>query len=160
MADILVKLNECRLETHRGLAVKNRVIPPTPGATQLKQGDRFRLVIWVRNTLEAGAGGSVHGDAHFKNITVRVAGTDHADLLESQNGSPVAGNKKSYPLPLGPDNRLSEGEKRGLSVWFEAKHACQELEHIADLRVLAEFDIVRYFRSAWWPSVHFDIVPD
>ncbi len=158
MAYILVKLNECRLETRNGLAVKTRVIPPTPGATQLKENDRFRLVIWVQNTLEAGAGGPAHGDAHFKNITCRVTGTHHADLLESQNGSPVAGNKKTYPIPLGPDNTLAEGEKRALAVWFEAKGPCDEVEHLADLRVRAEFDIARYFTSAWPLSVHFDIV--
>ena len=158
--DILVKLNECRLETRRGLKVWTKLKPPTPGATQLKKGDQFPVVIWVENNLEPGGGWDVHGDAHFKRIKIRVTGTDHVELLESQNGSQVAGNTKSYRLPLGSDNTLEEGEKRKVTAWFKAVHACEEVERIARVTVRAYFDIERYFRSALSRTVQFDIVPD
>ncbi len=152
----LVKLDECRLETLNGLKVTT-IVKLLPGCTQLKQGDKFRLVIWVQNTLKAGGAG---GHAHFKNIKIRVRGTEHADLLESQNGPPVAGNTKSYMLRLGPDNTLEEEERRKHVAWFEAKHACPDVERIAHVIVRAYFDIERYLRGKWSRTVQFDIVPD
>ncbi len=152
----LVKLDECRQEMLNGLEVTTKVVL-LPGCTQLKQGDKFRLVIRVKNSLKAGDAG---GQAHFKNIKIRVTGTDHADLLESRNGPPVAGNTKAYMLRLGPDNTLQEDEPRRHVAWFEAKHACPEVERIAHVIVRAYFDIERYLRGKWSRTVYFDIVPD
>ena len=157
---LLTKLNECRLETRSGLLIRTKIKPPVAGATEVKEGEQFGLVISVKNNLEAGGGGYLRGDAHFKTLKVRVWGDDHyAILLDGQNGQPVPGNTKVYPLRPMTGETLSEGEwTKRVKVWFEARHGCEGLEHVASVKVTAVFDVERYFRSKLSQSVNFDVV--
>ncbi len=159
MADYLKILNDARLETLNGLKVVPKISVPDPTAGHLHVGERFWLTISVCNVLERGAGGLMHGDAHFKNIIAHVEGTEFTQLLDAK-GTPVKGNAKDYRLSLGPDNTLAEGEWARLKVQFEVtdhSHVETEpaaVERVARVRVCADFDIARYFRACK-PEDHF-----
>ncbi len=155
MADYLKILNDARVETRNGLKVVQKIGVPDPTAGHLHVGEMFWLTIMVCNALERGAGGPMHGDAHFKNIIAHVEGTEFTQLLDAK-----VKNAKDYRLSLGPDNTLAEGEWARLKVQFEVTdHSHVEpgpaaVERVARVRVCADFDIARYFRACV-PEDHF-----
>jgi hypothetical protein len=154
-------LNDARLDAHRHLAVKAKVFDPTPTDQHLHGGEEFRLRIRIRNTFEEGHGGGGYGDANFKNIVVRVWGSDFTQLLSARGGTMVDGNKKNFRPSLGPDNKLTEGERTQVVVWFRAvaeiPHDETVKELIAKVVVTADFDIDRYFRIRKVRKPRYDI---
>ncbi len=158
MVGYLNIVNNARMETRNGLKVVQTIYVKDPKAPHLHVGEMFWLTIMVCNALERGAGGPMHGDAHFKNIIAHVEGTEYTRLLDAK-----VKNAKDYRLSLGPDNTLAEGEWARLRVQFEvmkeAPHSDVEtepaaMEQVAFVRVCADFDIARYFRACV-PEDHF-----
>lgn len=101
------------------------------------------------NDLEPGGGGGSRGNAHFKNITVRVRKSEFVKFLVGKDQTVVEDQEKYY-RPIQGGQTLAEGERRRIYVWFEAvKESTDELtpELIADVRATAEFDVGRYFTS-------------
>lgn len=159
MAEILQILNDARKETRNGLAVFERIKLPPETGEHLEIGEKLRLRIAVKNILEKGGGRGMYGDAHFKNITVRVRKSDFVKFLTGPDGSTVDDKQKSYTL-LKEGETLPESDWRVKNVWFEAiKESPSDLtpELIATVRVVAEFDIGRYFTSRWRHFVYHNI---
>ncbi len=149
MGDRLIVLNQARKEARSGLILRTILIKPPETGEHLEIGEKIVLKIVVINDLEQGGGGGMYGDAHFKNITVRVRKSEFVKFLVGKNGTVVEDEKKYY-RPIQGDQTLAEGERRRIFVWFEAvKESTNELtpELIATVQATAEFDIGRYFTS-------------
>jgi hypothetical protein len=149
MANRLTVLNDARKEARSGLILKTKIILPPETGDHLEIGEKLLLKIVLINDLEPGGGGGSRGNAHFKNITVRVRKSEFVKFLVGKNGTVVEDEKKFY-RPIQGDQTLAEGERRRIHVWFEAvKESTDELtpELIAGVRATAEFDVGRYFTS-------------
>lgn len=149
MSDRLIVLNQARKEARSGLILRTKIILPPETGDHLEIGEKLRLKIVVINHLEQGGGWGSRGDAHFKNITVRVRKSEFVKFLVGTDGTVVEDQEKIY-RPIQGGQTLAEGQRRRIWVWFEAvKESTDELtpELIADVRATAEFDVGRYFRS-------------
>ena len=149
MGERLIVLNQARKEARSGLILRTRIILPPDTGLHVEIGEKLLLKIVVINGLEQGHGGGVYGDAHFKNITVRVIRSEFVKFLVGKDDTVVEDKEKIY-RPIQGDQTLAEGVRRRIWVRFEAvKESTDELtpELIADVRVTAEFDVGRYFTS-------------
>ncbi len=159
MSDRLIVLNQARKEARSGLILRTKIILPPETGDHLEIGEKLQLKIVVINGLEHGSGYGVHGDAHFKNITVDVKRSEFVRFLVGKDDTVVEDQQKYY-RPIQGGQTLAEGERRRIWVGFEAvKESTDELtpELIATVRVVAEFDIGRYFGSKERRLVYHDI---
>ncbi len=159
MVDRLIVLNQARKEARSGLILKTRIILPPETGDHLEIGEKIVLKIVVINGLEHGSGFGVHGDAHFKNINVKVIRSEFVKFLVGKDDTVVEDQEKYY-RPIQGDQTLAEGERRRIWVRFEAvKESKDELtpELIATVRVTEEFDVGRYFTSKERRLVYHDI---
>ncbi len=159
MANRLIALNDARKEARSGLILKTRIILPPETGLHLCVGEKPLLKIVVINDLENGGGSGSRGNAHFKNITVRVRKSEFVKFLVGKDDTVVEDEHRSFPVVQG-NQTLAEGERRRIWVRFEAvKESTDELtpELIAAVRVTAEFDIGRYFTSKERRLVYHDI---
>ena len=86
------------------------------GGGWIDVGDKCALTIQVVNDLEPGGGGSLRGDAHFKDIKVAVKGIPGISRLVDQEGMPIDGNRWVYRSPI---ESLAEGQDFHTSVLLE-----------------------------------------
>ncbi len=159
MSERLLVLNQARKEARSDLHLVTRLRKPPETGDHLEIGEKLRLTIVVINGLEQGHGGGVYGDAHFKNITVRVRKSEFVKFLVGKDDTVVEDQEKYYPLVRG-DQTLAEGERRRIWVRFEAvRESTDELtpELLATVGVKAEFDVGRYFRGFERRLVYHDI---
>ncbi|MEE8189754.1 MAG: hypothetical protein V3T80_11140 [Kiloniellales bacterium] len=159
MANRLIVLNDARKEARSGLILKTRIILPPETGLHLCIGEKLLLKIVLFNGLEPGGGGGSRGNAHFKNITVRVRKSEFVKFLVGKDDTVVEDQEKYY-RPIQGGQTLAEGQLRRIWVGFEAvKESTDELtpELIADVRATAEFDVGRYFTSFTGQSAYRDI---
>ncbi len=159
MANRLIALNDARKEARSGLILKTRIILPPETGLHLCVGEKLLLKIAVINDLEPGGGGGARGNAHFKNITVRVRKSEFVKFLVGKDDAVVEDQEKHY-RPIQGGQTLAEGQRLRIWVAFEAvKGSTDELtpELIADVRATAEFDVGRYFSSFMGKSASCDI---
>lgn len=159
MSERLIVLNQARKEARSGLKLRTRIILPPDTGTHLCIGEKLLLKIVVINDLEQGGGYGSYGDAHFKNITVRVRKSEFVKFLVGKDDTVVEDKEKIY-RPIQGGQTLAEGQRRRIWVGFEAvKESTDELtpELIAGVRVTAEFDVGRYFTSKTRQSAYHDI---
>ena len=159
MGDRLIVLNQARKEARSGLILRTKIILPPETGEHLCIGEKLLLKIVVINGLEPGGGGGARGDAHFKNINVRVIRSEFVKFLVGKDDTVVEDQQKIY-RPIQGDQTLAEGERRRMWVRFEAvKESTDELtpELIANVRATAEFDVGRYFTSKTGQLVYRDI---
>ncbi len=159
MAVKLNVLNEARKETLSGLKLVTETFRPPETGAHLEIGEKLQLRITITNIIEKGGGGGSRGDAHFKNISVRVTKSEFVKFLAGPKGPALEDKKKWYRLIQG-DQTLAEGVPVWKWVWFEAiKESPDELtpELIANVKVWGEFDLERYFTSNKGSPVYHDI---
>lgn len=159
MSERLIVLNQARKEARSGLILKTRIILPPETGLHLCIGEKLLLKIVLINDLEQGGGGGSRGNAHFKNITVRVRKSEFVKFLVGKDDTVVEDQEKYY-RPIQGGQTLAEGQRRRIWVGFEAvKASTDELtpELIADVRATAEFDVGRYFTSITGQSAYRDI---
>lgn len=155
----LTVLNDARKEARSGLILKTRTILPPESGLHLCIGEKVLLKIVLINDLKAGGGWGSRGDAHFKNITVRVTKSEFVKFLVGKDQTVVEDQVKYY-RPIQGGQTLAEGKRLRIWVGFEAvKASTDELtpELIADVRATAEFDIGRYFSSHVGKSAYHDV---
>ena len=155
----LLVLNQARKEALSGLILKTKIILPPESGLHLCIGEKVLLKIVLKNDVEEGGGGGSRGNAHFKNITVRVRKSEFVKFLVGKDQTVVEDHEKNY-RPLQGSQTLAEGKKLRIWVGFEAvKESTDELtpELIADVRATAEFDVGRYFTSFKGESAYHDI---
>ena len=130
-----MSLNSLRDEARNNLAVGVTIVS-TQGS-DIDIGEQFTVRFTVTNHFVGGEG--MHpGHAHYLNVSLRVTGTVHAS---------VEGGNRTIPIA----DHLGFGNSVSTDVTFNALSALPNgflswpSERYANVRVEADFDVVRFF---------------
>ena len=132
-------LNDLRNEARNNLVLTADVI-----ATQgrdIDVGEQFTVRFTVRNHFSGSNDDVGLGHAHFNNVALEVGGSPHATVVGGNRTIPMAdhlgfGNSASTDVVFNATSRLPDG----FLSWPS--------ENYANVRILADFDVVRFFRVA------------
>lgn len=130
-----MSLNSLRDEARNRLKAR-AVIVDTQGR-DIDIGEKFTVRFDISNEFSGGEG-EHPGHAHFNNVQLRVDGTSYAEV--------VGGNQT-----IDVTNHLGYGHTKSVTVKFKALNKIPQFwfdipEPYAVVRVIADFDIARFFK--------------